>query len=65
MKKGKSILDKYWNPDRTFNQKLYWEDEVKHLCRNQMVSGVVLNKGLTEVHVVSGRIIRYKIKLDL
>ena len=63
--KDKSILDKYWNPDGTFNQKLYHEDEVKNLCRNNMVSGVVLNKGLTEVHMVSGRILRYKMKLDV
>lgn len=63
--KDKSVVSKYLNPDGTFNEKRYLEDQVRMMCRNKMVAGVVLNKGLTEVHMVSGRIIRYKMKLDL
>lgn len=69
MKKKESperkYLNQYLNPDGTFDEKRYLEDQVRMMCRNKMVAGIVLNKDLTEVHMVSGRIIRYKMKLDV
>jgi len=58
-------MKRYLNPDKSFNEKLYYEDQVKMLAKTNSITGVLVESHQTTITFTSGRTHTYPMRLEV
>lgn len=58
-------MKSYINPDKSFNEKLFYEDQVKMLAKTKSIKGVLVESHQTTITFNSGRTHTYPMRLDV